>query len=74
MLHAAEAVAVADWCIGRILEEGQQLPTHVEEIVAEVVIGRLAAVGRLRHAPHVHERHAERLRVEGNGPLHVGSD
>src|SRR6201987_5945608 len=80
MLHGTDGVAVAGWFFAlRDLEEGEKaVITHIEEVMAHLLIGRVAAIagtgtktGRYLH--RMDERHTEDFDVEVDRRLHVVS-
>jgi hypothetical protein len=80
MLHRANGVSVARWFLAfRDLEEGKKaVMTHIEEVMAYVLVGRVAAIagasaktGRYFH--RMDERHTEDFDVEVDRRLHVVS-
>jgi DNA-binding response OmpR family regulator len=68
MLHAAGTIAILARQALRIFEERQQrIIAHVEEIVPEIVVGRLAAIPLIGDAPHMDEPHLEDAGIELHG-------
>src|SRR5688572_316773 len=75
MLHAADMVAHLARQALRVLEHREEgIVAHVEEVVAQVVVGRLPAVLLVRHAPHVNQAKAHHARVEVHRRRHVVRD
>src|SRR5579875_3868459 len=78
MLHRPDCVAVAGWFLAlRDLEKGEQaVIAHIEEIMADLFVGWIAAVAGAdaetgRHLHRMHERHAEHIDIEVDRRLHV---
>ena len=78
MLHAADRVALRPGLgAARDLEEGEQrIVAHVEEVMADLLVRRIAAISRPaaepgRHLHGVHQRHADDARVEVHRRAHV---
>jgi hypothetical protein len=80
VLHSTNGVAVTRWFFAlRDLEEREQaVITHIEEVMAQLLIGRVAAIAGAcaktgRHLHRMDERHTEHFDVEVDRRLHVVS-
>ena len=78
MLHRADRVAVAGWLLTlRDFEEGKEaVIAHVKEVMADPLIGRVAAITRACtetqwHPHRVYERHTEHVSIEVDRRLYV---
>src|SRR4051812_20371497 len=75
MLHAADMVAVLPRQSLRIFENREErVVPHIEEVMPQVVVGRLAAVALVRHAAHMHQAEPHHPRVEVHRQRHVVRD
>ena len=80
MLHGTNGVAIAGWFFAlRDLEEGEKaVIAHIEEVMAHLLVGRVAAVAGAsaktgRHLHRMDKRHTEHIDLEVHRRLHVVS-
>ena len=78
MLHAADGIAVGRrfGALGNLEERQQAVVAHVEEIMAQIFVGRVAPVlgagAKPRRHPHgMHQRHAQHIDIKFRRHLHV---
>ena len=68
MLHPPGKVSVLERQALRVFEESEQaVVAHIEKIVAQVIVRRLAAVALERHAAHVYQLQLQHACVEIHG-------